>query len=60
MKDMNLEEYAIKIGELSYEKLVEKFEQLDTNCSEVRGKIKKYISHANNKYEEMIEKIKEI
>lgn len=58
MKDMNLSEYAIKIGELSYEILTEKFEKIEMEKDKVIEKIENYKKHADLKYNQLIEKIK--
>ena len=58
MKDMDMQEYAIKIGELSYEKLTKKFEQLEKEKDSAVEKIEKYKKHTKLKYNELIEKIK--
>lgn len=56
-KDMNLNEYAIKIGELTFETLKNKFEMLEENEADVVEKIQKYLDFANQKYQELIRKI---
>lgn len=60
MKDMDMEQYAIKIGELTFEKLKNKFEQLENEREMIIKKIRKYIKNCNIKYEELIEKIKKL
>lgn len=57
MKDMHLDKYAIKIGELSYENLKDKFEQLESERGKVIDEIEKYKKNADIKYNQLIEKI---
>ncbi len=60
MKDMGLEEYAIKIEDLSYETLINKIELLNSNKLQVLNKITEYLDYTQKKYKELIIKIKEI
>lgn len=57
MKDMGLEEYAIKIEEMNYDILKDKFDKLLLNTKEIKQKINDYIKKANIEYQKMIEKI---
>lgn len=58
MKDMDLSEYAIKIGELTFENLKDKFEILEKERENVIIKVEKYIKECDIKYKKLIEEIK--
>ena len=58
MKDMDLSEYAIKIGELTFENLKDKFESLEKEREQVINKEESYIKQCNIKYNKLIEEIK--
>lgn len=58
MKDMELSEYAIKIGDLTFEELKNKFEQLIENKESVKEQISNYLQHTKIKYEELLDNIK--
>lgn len=58
MKDMDLTEYSIKIGELDYETLKDTFEKMILNESKIIENIKKYLEYSNKKYNNLIELIK--
>ena len=57
MKDMGLSEYAIKIGDLTFEELKNKFTQLVENEESVKTQIDKYLKHTKIKYEELLNSI---
>ncbi len=57
MKDMGLEEYAIKIEEMNYETLKAKFDKLLLDKEEIKIKINNYIEKSNVEYEKMIKEI---
>lgn len=58
MKDIGIDNYAIKIGDLTYEILKEKFIELEQNKQDVTEKIKNYLEYSKTKYKELIDKIK--
>lgn len=58
MKDMELSEFAIKIQELSFEKMKEKFDKMEVEKEEIKKKIEKYLQESNQKYKILQEKIK--
>lgn len=58
MKDMDLSEYAIKIGDLSYELLKRKFEQLEREKEKVIKKIEIYKIQSKKEYNKLIDEIK--
>lgn len=57
MKDMGLDEYSIKIGELTFEKLVYKFELMLNNEEEINKKVDDYIAEGKKIYNQMINTI---
>lgn len=59
MKDLDLEEYAIKIGELNYDKLKETFNNMLRDEKKIKEKINRYLLISKKKYKEMIEMLKE-
>ena len=58
MKDMNLDEYALPINELSTEILIKKFNKLNENIELVRSNINEYIGHLNDKKIYLIEQLR--
>ncbi len=58
MKDMDLSQYAIEIGKLTFSNLKNKFENLEKEEADVIIKIENYIEESNKKYKELIKKIK--
>ena len=57
MKDMNLDDYAIKIGELTFEKLKNKFVQLEKEKEQVIIKLDKYLKKCDEKYKNLIKEL---
>lgn len=57
MKDVGLDEYAIKIGELTFERLVDKFEKMLNNEKEINKKVENYIEEGKIMYHQMINTI---
>lgn len=60
MRDIGIEDYAIKIEELNYIKLFEKLNSLLNNMEKQKDKIQKYINDANEKYDIMVKKIQKL
>ena len=57
MKDLDLNEYAIKIGKLSYEKLLDRFEKMNKESSVIKEKIKNYCNNSLIEYKKLITSI---
>ena len=57
MKDLNLSEYAIKIGELSSKKLINTFDSMINNRNNITKKIVTYLDEAEKKYNDLVERI---
>ncbi len=60
MKDMNNDIYAIKISELSFETLKDRFEKLQNNSEEVIKNTQNYLNEANNYRQILIKKINDL
>lgn len=58
MKDIGLSDYAIKIGELSSQKLIKTFDDMVTNKKNIQSKIKQYLNESKNRYDDLLIKIK--
>ena len=57
MKDIGLDEFTVKIQELSFEKLQEKFENMETQREIIKQKIQIYLKKADDKYKRLIQEI---
>ena len=60
MRDMGLQDYAIKIEELNYTKLYEKLNLLLNHKEEQKKKIQEYLNDANDRYNIMLKKIQRL
>lgn len=60
MKDLDLSKYAVQIGELNSKKIISLFEDLKNNKKNIKEKIARYLLFSQNKYNELVKKIKNI
>ena len=54
MKDLELEEYSIKIGELNSKILITTFNKMVKDENNIKNKINNYLTYSKNKYDNLI------